>query len=114
MLADLDNKLLFCLEKHIFCTLIDTNWCWLMIREKLGGLLAGIVFLFVSLVIFYLDFVEGMWEGTEFDWLGFISAVLMFILAVWVIQHSLKMNASVHKSKGNCDDSPTNIRRNVS
>jgi hypothetical protein len=51
-----------------------------------------------------LDFVEGMWEGTEFDWLGFISAVFAFVLAVWVIQDSLKMNASAHKSKDNCDD----------
>lgn len=85
-----------------------------MIREKLGGLLAGIVFLAVSIVIFYLDFVEGMWEGTEFDWLGLISAVFAFVLAVWVIQDSFKMNSSVHKSKGNCDESPTNIRRNVS
>jgi multisubunit Na+/H+ antiporter MnhG subunit len=84
-----------------------------MIRDKVGGLLAGIVFLVVSIGIFYLDFVEGMWEGTEFDWLGFISAVFAFVLAVWVIQDSLRMNSSVHKSKGNCDDSPTNIRRNV-
>ena len=81
-----------------------------MIREKLGGLLAGIVFLVVSIVIFYLDFVEGMWEGTEFDWLGFMSAVLMFVLAVWVIQDSLKMNARAHKIKCNCNDAPTNIR----
>jgi divalent metal cation (Fe/Co/Zn/Cd) transporter len=85
-----------------------------MIREKLGGLLAGIVFLAVSIVIFYLDFVEGMWEGTEFDWLGLISAVFAFVLAVWVIQDSLKTNANVHKNKGNYNDSPTNIRRNVS
>jgi isoprenylcysteine carboxyl methyltransferase (ICMT) family protein YpbQ len=69
-----------------------------MIREKLGGLLSGIVFLVMSIVIFYLDFVEGMWEGTEFDWLGFISAVLAFVLAVWVIQDSLRMNTSAHNS----------------
>ena len=79
-----------------------------MVIEKLWGLLAGIVFLAVSIGIFYLDFVEGMWRGTEFDWLGFISAVFVFVLAVWVIQDSLKMNADVHKNKGNCDDSPTN------
>jgi len=69
-----------------------------MIREKVGGLLAGIVFLVVSFVIFYLDFVEGMWEGTEFDWLGLICAVFAFVLAVWVIQDSLRMNSSVHKN----------------
>jgi isoprenylcysteine carboxyl methyltransferase (ICMT) family protein YpbQ len=67
-----------------------------MIREKLGGLLSGIVFLVMSIVIFYLDFVEGMWEGTEFDWLGFISAVFAFVLAVWIIQDSLKKNARTH------------------
>lgn len=69
-----------------------------MNREKLVGLLAGIVFLVVSTSIFYLDFVEGMWEGTEFDWLGLISAVFAFLLAVWVIQDSLKTNASAHNA----------------
>jgi isoprenylcysteine carboxyl methyltransferase (ICMT) family protein YpbQ len=67
-----------------------------MNRERLWGLLSGIVFLVVSIVIFYLDFVEGMWEGTEFDWLGFISAVFAFVLAVWIIQDSLKKNARTH------------------
>ncbi len=67
-----------------------------MNREKLWGLLSGIVFLVVSIIIFYLDFVEGMWEGTEFDWLGFICAVFAFVLAVWVIQDSLKTNARTH------------------
>lgn len=67
-----------------------------MNREKLVGLIAGTVFLVVSLAIFYLDFVEGMWEGTEFDWIGLVSAVFAFILAVWVIQDSLKTNESAH------------------
>ena len=78
------------LETHKFCMLIDTDWCWLMNKEKLGGLLGGIVFLIVPIVIFYLDFVEGMWEGTDYDWLGFISGVGMFVLAIWVIQDRLK------------------------
>ena len=78
-----------------------------MSREKLLGLVAGIVLLVVSISIFYLDFVEGMWEGTEYDWIGLVSAVFAFILAVWVIQDSLKTNEGAHKSKGNSNRSPT-------
>ena len=59
-----------------------------MRKEKLGGLLSGIVFLILPIVIFYLDFVEGMWEGTEYDWLGLMGAVVMFILAIWIIKDS--------------------------
>lgn len=75
-------------------------------RDQVWGLLVGVVFLVVSVSIFYLDFVEGMWEGTEFDWLGLISAVFAFVLAVWVIQDSLKTDRSGHKSKGNPNDAP--------
>lgn len=54
-------------------------------ESKYGTLLGGAVFLLLSLLIFYFMFIEGMWEGTEFDWLGVASAILMFGISLWAI-----------------------------
>jgi hypothetical protein len=57
--------------------------------SKFGALLAGAVFLLLSLIMFYLLFIEGMWEGTEFDWLGLACGILMFGLSLWVIRDTV-------------------------
>jgi hypothetical protein len=36
--------------------------------------------------MFYLLFVEDMWEGTEFDWIGLGSGVVMLGLALWLFR----------------------------
>ncbi len=54
-------------------------------ERRVGTLLAGAVFLIISLLMFYLLFIEGMWEGTEFDWLGLASGIVMFGISLWVI-----------------------------
>ena len=55
-------------------------------ESKVGALISGVVFLLIPLIMFYLLFVEGMWEGTEFDWIGLGSGVMMFGLSLWLLR----------------------------
>jgi hypothetical protein len=55
------------------------------IREgKVGALMSGIVLLTFPSIMFYLLFVEDMWEGTEFDWIGLGSGIVMLGLSLWL------------------------------
>ena len=52
----------------------------------LGTLISALVFLLIPLILFYLLFIEGMWEGTEFDWIGLGSSLLMLVIAFWLLR----------------------------
>lgn len=52
----------------------------------LGTLISALVFLLIPLILFYLLFIEGMWEGTEFDWIGLGSSLLMLGIAIWLLR----------------------------
>jgi hypothetical protein len=53
--------------------------------EKIGMLMTGIIFLLLSLAIFYFLFVEELWDSPEIDFLALVSAFFMLGLSLWVI-----------------------------
>jgi hypothetical protein len=52
----------------------------------LGTFISALVCLLIPLSLFYLLFIEGMWEGTEFDWIGLGSSILMLGIAIWLLR----------------------------
>ena len=58
-------------------------------KENVKMLISGIVILIWPAVVFYLNFVEGMWTGTDYDWLGTIGSLFVLFLALWAIREGL-------------------------
>ena len=58
-------------------------------KEKVKMLISGIVLLIWPVVIFYLNFIEGMWTGIDYHWLGTIVSLFVFFLAFWAIREGL-------------------------
>lgn len=56
-----------------------------MRKDKLLKLLASISFLLFALVIFYILMDEAL-EGVGFDWLAFLSGVVMLGVFLFIIQ----------------------------
>ncbi|OGD55973.1 hypothetical protein A3K78_01995 [Candidatus Bathyarchaeota archaeon RBG_13_52_12] len=57
----------------------------IMRKDKLLKLLASISFLLFALVIFYILMDEAL-EGVGFDWLAFLSGVVMLGVFLFIIQ----------------------------
>ena len=57
--------------------------------EKVKMLIAGIVLLIIPVVVFYLNFVEGMWGGTDYDWIGTLAMFMFLGLGLWAIREGL-------------------------
>ena len=57
--------------------------------EKVKMLIIGIVLLIIPVVVFYLNFVEGMWEGTDYDWMGTLATLVFLGLGLWAIREGL-------------------------
>jgi hypothetical protein len=58
-------------------------------------LIAGIVVLMVPVVVLYLNFVEGLWTGSDYDWLGTLSMLLFLGLGVWAIREGLTSSTKI-------------------
>ena len=57
--------------------------------EKMTMLVGGIVCLILPVVGFYLNFVEGIWEGNYYDWLGTLTMLMFFGIGLWAIREAL-------------------------
>jgi len=56
-----------------------------MRRDKLLKLIASIPFLLFTLVIFYI-LIDETREGIGFDWLAFLSGIVMLGVSLFIIQ----------------------------
>lgn len=56
-----------------------------MRRDKLIKLIASIPFLIFALVIFYI-LIDETREGIGFDWLAFLSGIVMLGVSLFIIQ----------------------------
>ena len=56
-----------------------------MRKDKLIKLLASIPFLLFALVIFYI-LIDETWESAGFDWLAFLSGIVMLGVSLFIIQ----------------------------
>ena len=57
--------------------------------ENVKMLITGIVLLIVPILVFYINFVEDMWEGTDYDWIGTLGTLTILGLALWAIREGL-------------------------
>jgi hypothetical protein len=62
----------------------------IMRKDKLLKLLASIPFLLFALVIFYI-LIDETREGLGFDWLAFISGIVMLGVSLFIIQDARSM-----------------------
>lgn len=53
--------------------------------ENVKMLIKGIVLFIIPVIVLYLNFVEGMWQGTDYDWIGTLGALTILGLALWAI-----------------------------